>query len=139
MSIKDKIKIIPRKKITDERGWFLKVIDGTEENLPNYTGEIYITSANKNEIRGNHYHIEATEWFTLIEGKSTLFLEDINTKEKMKIKLDADNPITIVIPPLIAHAFVNFEEKPFILIAYTNVLYDPKDTIRYEVYKKYEE
>jgi len=136
MKLKDRIKIISRKKLKDERGWFLKVIDGTEENLPDYTGEVYITSAVKGEVRGNHFHIKATEWFTLIEGKAVLLLEDANTKERMKIDLDAEEPITVVIPPGIAHAFINFDEKPFILVAYTDMLYDPKDTVEYRLYKK---
>ena len=29
MSLKDKIKVIPRRLVSDERGWFLKVITGT--------------------------------------------------------------------------------------------------------------
>jgi dTDP-4-dehydrorhamnose 3,5-epimerase-like enzyme len=135
MNLKEKIKIIPRKKLKDHRGWFLKAIDGTEDNLPDYTGEIYLTSAVKGEARGNHYHAEATEWFTLIDGKATLILEDVNTKERMELSLDSENPVTIVIPPFVAHVFVNFNSKPFILLAYTDKLYDPKDTIRYELYK----
>ncbi|NPA53462.1 MAG: hypothetical protein GXO21_02205 [Aquificae bacterium] len=135
MSLKEKIEIIPRKKLVDKRGWFLKAIDGKEKNLPDYTGEIYLTSAVKGEVRGNHYHEEATEWFTLIHGKATLFLEDINTKEKMKIEMDSEKPFTVVIPPYVAHAFVNFDEEPFILLAYTDRLYDPKDTIKYKVYE----
>jgi len=134
MGIKDKIKIIPRKKLEDKRGWFLKIINGKEENLPDYTGEIYITSAVKGEARGNHYHNKAIEWFTVIDGNAKLILEDIDTKEKMEIELDSNNPVTVVIPPKIAHVFVNMNEKPFILVAYTNELYDPKDTIPYKLF-----
>jgi len=136
MRLEDKIKIIPRKKLQDERGWFLKVIDGKEENLPDYTGEIYITSAVKDEVRGNHYHKKATEWFTLIQGKADLILEDINTNERLEMKLDSENPFTVVIPPFIAHAFVNKIEEPFILVAYTDELYDPKDTVSYILYER---
>lgn len=49
INIESKIKIISRRKISDNRGWFLKIIDGKENSLPNYTGEIYIVSA----ISGN--------------------------------------------------------------------------------------
>lgn len=62
----------------------LKIIDGKENSLPNYTGEIYIVSAISGESRGGHYHNRAIEWFTLVEGNAVLKLEDIRTNEKRK-------------------------------------------------------
>ena len=41
MSQIDKVQIINRRLIADERGWFLKAITGTEEGIPNHTGEVY--------------------------------------------------------------------------------------------------
>jgi len=130
MSLKEKITIIERKKLGDSRGWFLKVIDGKEEGLPDYTGEIYLTHASGiNQVRGNHYHPKATEWFTLLEGDAELKLKDMETEELYSIMLNADIPQTIVIPPYVAHAFVNTKEEPFLLLAYTDELYNPEDTI----------
>lgn len=45
--LKDRIKIIPRRLIKDERGWFFKAITGTEENIPSHTGEVYLTMGTK--------------------------------------------------------------------------------------------
>ncbi len=130
MALKEKITIIERKKLGDSRGWFLKVIDGKEEGLPNHTGEIYLTHASGlNQVRGNHYHPKAKEWFTLLEGKAELKLKDMDTNELYSIMLDEDVPQTIVVPPNVAHAFINIQEEPFLLLAYTDELYDPKDTI----------
>ena len=70
MKLEGRIKIIERKKIIDSRGWFLKVITGKEEYLPQFTGEVYLISANPGESRANHYHNEANEWFTLVPRKS---------------------------------------------------------------------
>lgn len=135
MILKDKITIIERKKLGDSRGWFMKVIDGKEEGLPDHTGEIYLTHASgKGQVRGNHYHDKAKEWFTLLEGKAELKLMDMQTEEVINIDLSADEPKTIVIPPGVAHAFLNTEEKPFLLLAYTDELYDPQDTIPYTLY-----
>ena len=130
MTLQEKITIIERKKLGDSRGWFLKVIDGKEKGLPSHTGEIYLTHAlGLNQVRGNHFHPKATEWFTLLEGDAELKLKDMQTQELHSIFLSADTPQTIVIPPNIAHAFVNIKEEPFLLLAYTDELYDPKDTI----------
>lgn len=137
MALKDKISIIQRKKLGDTRGWFMKVIDGYEEGLPKHTGEIYLTYASGlNQVRGDHYHERATEWFTLLQGKSDLKLMDMDSKETMIIELSAELPKTVVIPPNVAHAFINTQEEPFLLLAYTDVLYDPIDTIATELYPK---
>ena len=39
----EQVKVLNRRLISDERGWFLKAINGTEEQLPTHTGEIYLT------------------------------------------------------------------------------------------------
>lgn len=132
MLLEDKIKIIPRRLIYDDRGWFLKVIDGKEENLPLYTGEIYITSAKESQAKGGHYHPKASEWFTLLSGSCDLFLVDISTKEEMVVKLSFEEASTIYVPNGVAHIFVNTQKEDFILLAYTDLLYQPEDTIPYD-------
>ncbi|QBQ42688.1 polysaccharide biosynthesis C-terminal domain-containing protein [Sphingobacterium psychroaquaticum] len=126
-----KVKVIPRKIIKDSRGWFLKVIDGFEENLPKYTGEVYITSGIKGESKGGHYHVQANEWFTLIEGKCQLKLVDVKSGEKLLINLSSEIPETIFVPNNVAHIFVNKSDNNFILLAYSDQLFDPVDTIAY--------
>ena len=56
MSQIDKVKVIPRRLLKDERGWFLKAITGTEENIPNHTGEVYLTMGKPGQAKGGHYH-----------------------------------------------------------------------------------
>lgn len=129
MILLNKVEIIERKKINDERGWFLKTLTGKEEGLPNHTGEIYVVRTYPGQIRGGHYHEVAKEWFTLLTGKATLRLKDTNTQEEATLELDADRPITVVIPAFIAHEFKNVSDDDFLLLAYTDVLYDPGDTI----------
>lgn len=132
MSLSNKIQLIPRKLITDSRGWFLKVIDGKEENLPNYTGEIYFTNALPGQSKGGHYHLKAKEWFTLINGICDLHLVDIETGEEMVVSLSSVDPVTVYVPSKIAHSFVNTGNGEYLLVAYNDLLYDPSDTIPYE-------
>lgn len=131
MNLASKIEIIERNKLEDSRGWFLKVLTGKEENLPSYTGEIYLTNAAPNAAKGGHYHNKANEWFTLIIGECEARLVDLATGEKLNIHLSELSPKTIYIPANIAHIFVNNSDKDFILLAYTDQLYDPKDTIMF--------
>lgn len=126
--LSERIEIIPRKRIEDNRGWFLKVITGLENGMPNHTGEIYTVYSENGAARGGHYHKAATEWFTLLTGKSVLMLKDLRTDELMSIELDSEKPFTIVIPPFIVHRFDAINNITFLLIAYTDVIYDPSDT-----------
>jgi dTDP-4-dehydrorhamnose 3,5-epimerase-like enzyme len=136
MQLKSRIKIIKRHLKKDSRGYFLKVLTGTEKGLPDKTGEIYVTMANPNESRGGHYHAIATEYFTIIQGKATLLLEDVLTNEIMYIYLDSEYPVTVIVPPNVAHIFNNASENEFVLLAYSDILYDPKDTIVYQINDK---
>lgn len=131
MSQIDKVQIINRRLISDERGWFLKAITGTEEGLPAHTGEVYLTMGKPGQAKGGHYHPEAVEWFTLIEGSSVLKLEDVETHETREIEMSLEKAITVFIPNNVAHIVVNNSDKDFILLAYTDKLYDPADTIAY--------
>jgi len=127
----ERIEIIPRKRIEDNRGWFLKVITGKEKGLPAFTGEIYTVYSENGASRGGHYHIQATEWFSVLQGKSKLVLYDMLTHEELTILLDINEPRTIVVPPLVAHRFDAIEQQSFLLLAYTDILYKPEDTISF--------
>lgn len=133
MSQIDKVRIIPRRLISDERGWFLKTITGTEEDIPSHTGEVYLTMGKPGQGKGGHYHPEAVEWFTVIEGEAVLQLEDIATHERRDIEMSLEKAITVFIPNNVAHIVKNNSDKEFILLAYTDKLYDPKDTISYSI------
>ena len=81
----EQVKIIPRRLISDERGWFLKAITGTEEGIPQHTGEVYLTMGKPGQAKGGHYHPKAVEWFTIIEGNAILRLEDVVTHKRKDI------------------------------------------------------
>ena len=122
MSQIDKVRIIPR-----------RLISGTEEDIPSHTGEVYLTMGKPGQGKGGHYHPEAVEWFTVIEGEAVLQLEDIATHERRDIEMSLEKAITVFIPNNVAHIVKNNSDKEFILLAYTDKLYDPKDTISYTI------
>ena len=136
MSQIDKVHIIPRRLIADERGWFLKAITGTEKGIPSHTGEVYLTMGKPGQAKGGHYHPEAVEWFTIIQGSAVLKLEDMVTHERRDIEMSLEKAITVFIPNNVAHVVVNNSNTDFILLAYTDKLYNPQDTITYIIDKK---
>lgn len=129
----DKVHIIKRRLITDERGWFLKVVTGAEEGMPSHVGEVYLTMGRLGQARGGHYHPEAVEWFTIVRGSAILKLEDKETLERKDIEMSLENAITVFIPNNVAHVVVNNSDEDFILLAYTDKPYDPTDTIAYSI------
>lgn len=133
MALKDKIRIIPRKLIVDERGWFLKVVTGTEEDIPQHTGEVYLTMGKVGHAKGGHYHPKALEWFTLVSGKAVLKLEDVVTHEKLQLKISFEDAITVFVPNMVAHSWQNLGEQDFIVLAYTDLKYNPIDTVIYKL------
>lgn len=129
--IQQSIRILPRRLIADARGAFIKCVDGKEADLPAFTGEVYMVRAFAGQRRGDHYHPQAREWFTVIAGEGVLALEDVATGERMDLRLSASRPETVYIPPGIAHVFVNGPSatEDLIVVAYTDRLYDPADTV----------
>ena len=133
MSNIDKVSVIQRQLIGDERGWFLKAINGKEDRIPNHTGEVYLTMGITGQIKGGHYHPKALEWFTLIRGEAILYLEDVETRQKKQVLMSFESPKTVFVPNNVAHAFKNVGDSEMIILAYTDDLYDPLDTIAYKL------
>jgi dTDP-4-dehydrorhamnose 3,5-epimerase-like enzyme len=135
MSHLDEVTFIARIPRPDARGWFLKVIYGDEAHLPSGTGEVYVVTALPGQVRGNHYHPAASEWFTVISGTAQLYLCDLATGEKQQHTLDAAKPVTVYVPAGVAHAFKNLEDaaESAWLVVYADRPYDPKDTVPYEL------
>lgn len=121
--------IIERSKIVDPRGFFLKTMTGYEQDIPQEFGEIYVIKGDAGQARANHFHNLATEWFTLLQGKVRLNLRNIDTGDEASLLLDDNVPVTVRINPRVAHSLLGVEKCDYILMAYTNIRYDPVDTI----------
>lgn len=129
----DKVKIKKLNKKVDERGWFLKIFDGKEEYREKLIGDVYFVCSQDGGIRGNHYHRNTNEWFSVIKGECELHLVDIDTNKKQIIEMQEENPIVIYVPTNIAHAFYSKTNTEFIVVAFTDVIFKPNDTIKYDI------
>lgn len=133
MKLRERIKLIARRRLEDDRGWFVKVIDGHEPHLPAATGEVYVALGKPGQVRGGHYHREANEWFTIVVGCAEAVLADAQAGEELSLRLSAGEPQTLFVPAGVAHAFRNAagSSEDFVLVAYTDRLYEPDDTVPY--------
>ena len=129
----ERVEIINRDLIRDERGWFLKVITGKEDNLPLEVGEVYLTSGKPGQSKGGHYHIRGQEWFIVTQGEAILKLKDVDTGEQKEIFMSRDKTFSVYVPPRVAHIFVNAGVTDFTVLAYSHISYDPHDTVPFTI------
>jgi dTDP-4-dehydrorhamnose 3,5-epimerase-like enzyme len=125
-----KIEIKRQEIFRDERGWLAEILKG-EEVGPDF-GQIYITVAHPNKIKGNHYHAEKTEWICVIKGKAKISFVDIDNGMRKHIFVNDEELLTIKVPPKIAHGFKNIGDEMLYILIYTNKVYDPTDTDTFE-------
>lgn len=100
-----------------------------EKNLNTGSGEVYVTITKPGKLRGNHYHKTTNEWFTVVQGHADLRLRDMETGEEFNLELSAAEPVTLFVPCGIAHAFLTKGDEDMILIACTDLQYDPSDDV----------
>jgi len=131
MNLMQRVRIIPRKRLGDERGALLKVMKGDEPELPGSFGEIYVVWAKDGKSRGGHYHPKTAEWFTLLEGKCRLVVMDPQDGERGEITLSEAEPVTVYMPAGVAHRFDSID-GPWSLLAYAANPYDPTDTLMFD-------
>jgi dTDP-4-dehydrorhamnose 3,5-epimerase-like enzyme len=134
MTLASKIQVIDRSYREEARGWFLKVLTGKEDFLPEKVGEVYLTMARPGEFRANHYHLVTAEWFTVISGEATVLLKDMVTNERLQLKLVGAEPKTLFVPAGIAHTFINASpSEELLLVVYAENKYDPADTVLHDL------
>ena len=95
-------------------------------------GQIYVTTANPGQIKGNHYHKRKVEWFCVIKGEGELVLKDKITGEREIIKIGDSNKVVVKIPANISHAVRNIGRDTLILLAYITEPYNEQDPDTYK-------
>ena len=125
-SVKNKIKykICELKIHSDRRGWFVEMLKRNEINGD--IKQISVALIKPGMVRGNHYHLNKTEWFLVIGGKAEFYLGDPKTKEKIRLKLNSKKPKVITIFPKIAHAVKNVDNKTIYFIEADSAVYNHK-------------
>ncbi|MDD5616419.1 MAG: dTDP-4-dehydrorhamnose 3,5-epimerase family protein [Candidatus Methanoperedens sp.] len=137
------IKVIDLIKNEDKRGWLIELfrkdlID--EQILPEMS---YISLTLPGIIRGPHEHMEQTDYFCFLSSTFKLMLwdnrkESATYKHKMNLITGENNPMIVIVPPQIVHAYKNIGDVPGLVINLPNKLYagwgkkEKVDEIRYE-------
>jgi len=125
----DAVVVVPRRRREDGRGWLHVALDASDVGDDRF-GELYLVqSARRGDRRGDHYHREATEWFSVAEGAARLELMDPATGERRAVQLRADEPSAVRVPAGVAHCFVNATDAPLLVVAWSTEEHDPADVV----------
>ena len=125
-------------KFEDERGFLIEFLKNSElADDKKVFGQIYLTTIRPGCVRGNHYHLHKEEHFALMSGRALVIVEDVDTKERREVELDASGEriLKIRVGPGVAHAIKNTDDRDVVLCSYTNEEYDPDnlDQLFYEL------
>ena len=125
------VKIIPLRRIADERGTVYHMLKRTDPHFVQF-GEIYFSTVYPGVIKGWHRHQEMTFNYACIFGRIKLVLYDERPGSPtngglMEIFLGPDNYSLAIIPPAVWNGFKGMSE-PFAIVA--NCCTHPHDPSR---------
>lgn len=112
------------RKHFDNRG---SLFDNIDPEIVANIKHFFISKSQPGIIRGNHYHTRKQEWFYIVEGRAKIVIEDIETKHREEIEIDADEGRILFIPSNKAHAMQNISNRELIILAFVNESFDPAD------------
>lgn len=92
----------------------------------------YVRFLEKGNTAGNHYHIEREEIFIPLEGEFEVHLEDIASKEKEIVKLDALENLAFYVKTNISHKVVSKKKEGVLLVMASHPARD-EDEINYQI------
>lgn len=119
-------------RLDDNRGWFLKALQAQHLGGRPF-GEVYLSVGRPGETRANHFHRRTTEWFCPLAGRGLLYLFDVESERRAALRFDAAAPISVRVPPGVAHSLVADTDAELAVLAVADVAYDPQETDTFAV------
>lgn len=94
----------------------------------------YVRFLEDGNTAGNHYHMKKAEIFIPMEGEFEVHLENINSKEKEIITLDAEDNVAFYVKTQVAHKVVSKKKGGVLLVMAASPSRD-EDEIDYQINK----
>lgn len=127
----DGVKVVPLKRIPDERGLIMHMLKRTDPHFLEF-GEIYFSCAYPGVIKGWHIHSEMTVNNCAIVGMIKLVLFDSRPRsatngEIMELFIGEQNYCLVQIPPGIANGYKPLGDKMAVLANCATLPHDPEE------------
>jgi dTDP-4-dehydrorhamnose 3,5-epimerase len=116
----DGVKIKKLKVIPDERGWLMEMLRCDDEFFHKF-GQVYLTVAYPDVVKGWHYHKKHTDHFVCVKGMLKIVLYDDREGsptrgEVNEFFMGEHNPILLAIPPYVLHGMKGIGTEPAYLV-----------------------
>jgi dTDP-4-dehydrorhamnose 3,5-epimerase len=125
------------KVIADERGYLMEMLRADDEFFQKF-GQLYLTVAYPGVVKGWHYHTKQTDHFVCVSGMLKVVLYDGREQSKThgevnEFFIGEQNPVLVVIPPLVVHGMKGVGTKPGLLVNCPTEVYDYKNPDEYRI------
>ena len=124
------------KVIADERGFLMEMLRDDDEFFQKF-GQVYLSVVYPGVVKGWHYHRRQTDHFVIVKGMAKVVLYDTREGSKTKAEINEffmgeQNPILLVIPPLVLHGMkgIGTEAAYLINTPTEHYIYDDPDEFR---------
>jgi dTDP-4-dehydrorhamnose 3,5-epimerase len=138
------VQVKPLTKFLDERGWLAELFRADELDSTVLPVMAYISMTQPGVARGPHEHVDQTDYFCFIgPANFKVYLWDSRPDSptcgvKQVLFAGIDQPLTLIVPPGVVHAYKNVGIENGIVFNGPNRLYagegkqSPVDEIRHE-------
>lgn len=135
--------IRPLRRFEDSRGWLAEFFRQDELDPTVYPVMGYLSLTHPGVTRGPHEHRKQTDFFVFFHGQLRLYLWDTRPNSptygyRQVVDVGEVNPVIVLVPPGVVHAYRNTGTEPALLINCPNQLYagwgrkEAVDEIRHE-------
>ena len=116
----DGVKVVPLRRIPDERGTVMHMLRSTDPHFTQF-GEIYFSTVYKDVVKGWHRHQQMTLNYACVSGRIKLAMYDDRPTsptrgEIAEVFLGPDEYALVVIPPGIWNGFKGMTD-PYAIVA----------------------
>jgi len=130
------VKVIPLKKICDERGMIMHMLKRTDPHFEEF-GEIYFSAAYPGAVKGWHEHTKQVQFYAALAGMIKLVLYDnrpksATFKELMELFCGEDNYQLVRIPTGVINGYKTIGAKTAILANCATMVHQPDEMLRYD-------
>mgnify|MGYP001230285300 FL=1 len=119
MSEIEGVKIIPLRKIPDERGSIMHMLRNDDAHFEQF-GEVYFSTAYPGSIKGWHEHTKQVQFYAVIQGMIKLVLYDNREESKtykklIEIFMGEQNYVLVRIPTGVINGYKGIGDKTSIV------------------------
>ena len=131
-------------RYNDERGWLMELFRHDEIDEEYHPAMTYLSLTRPGVARGPHEHIDQADYFCFA-GPSDFKVylwdnrpESLTYKHRMTMVAGVSNPVALIVPRNVVHAYKNVGDADGLVVNCPNRLFkgegkkEPVDEVRYE-------